>query len=170
MRSDCAESHGHFRMCLLGSMEVLIHGRPVQPVRSRKEQWLLALLALRGGREIERAWLAGTLWPDNLEEQALSYLRRALYDLRQAMGVEAKRVQSPSSRTLRLEMSGANIDVAGFDAALRRGDAKSLDRAVTLYRGPLLEGCNEAWVDIERQSRQPELSSGPGGSRRAVDR
>ena len=38
-----------------------LNGAPLGRLRSRKEQSLLALLTLRYGREVERAWLAGML-------------------------------------------------------------------------------------------------------------
>jgi DNA-binding SARP family transcriptional activator len=47
------------RLRLFGPFEVA----PAGPT-SRKAQWLLALMALRKGGALERAWLAGTLWPD----------------------------------------------------------------------------------------------------------
>jgi predicted ATPase len=49
---------------------------------------------------------------------------------------------------------GATIDVAAFDAALARGDAASLEEAIALYRGPLLEGCTELWACEEREKRE----------------
>ncbi|MBC8104713.1 MAG: hypothetical protein H7Z41_19230, partial [Cytophagales bacterium] len=49
---------------LFGPLSVLVNGQPIPHLRSRKAQWLLALLTLRGGRPVQREWLAGTLWPD----------------------------------------------------------------------------------------------------------
>jgi predicted ATPase len=45
------------------------------------------------------------------------------------------------------------VDLLGFDAAISRGDLRSLESAVALYRGPLLEGCAEEWVLEERERR-----------------
>ena len=42
-------------------------------------------------------------------------------DLRRALGAEASRLQSPTSRTLRLELSGAAVDVLAYEAAIARG-------------------------------------------------
>ena len=39
---------------LFGSFDVRVEGRPLRPLRTRKGQWLLALLALRHGREVDR--------------------------------------------------------------------------------------------------------------------
>jgi DNA-binding SARP family transcriptional activator len=139
---------------LFGPFEARVHGAPLPRLRSRKGQWLLALLALRAGATLERAWLAGTLWPDSPETQALASLRMALTDLRGALGAEAGRVSSPTPQTLRLDLKGAEADVLSFDRAMARGDPVGLEEAVGLYRGPLLDGCAEEWVFQERQPRE----------------
>src|SRR5690242_16270642 len=80
---------------LLGPFDVRLHGNLAPRFRSRKEQWLLALLALRHGAEVDRAWLAGTLWPDSSEAAAYASLRNCLKDLRRALGPQAGRLCSP---------------------------------------------------------------------------
>src|SRR2546425_1428830 len=92
---------------LFGPFELQVNGQPVLRLRSRKGQLLLALLALRAGYEVERSWLAGTLWPDSPESAALANLRSSLKELRQALDAEADRLCSPTSRTLCLDLSGA---------------------------------------------------------------
>jgi predicted ATPase/DNA-binding SARP family transcriptional activator len=139
---------------LFGPFEVLVNGDPLARLRTRKGQWLLALLTLRAGCDLDRAWLAGTLWPDSPEPRAFNNLRVALADLRRALGPEANRLRSPAARSLRLDLTGMEADVVAFDRAINSGAMPSLERAVTLYRGPLLEGCAEEWVFAERQSRE----------------
>jgi DNA-binding SARP family transcriptional activator len=139
---------------LFGPLEVRLHGSPLPRLRSRKGHWLIALLALRAGREVERAWLVSTLWPDSTEEAALANLRNSLVDLRHALGDLKDRLRSPTPYTLSLDLSGADADVLAFDQAIARGDVSSLEQAVALYRGPLLEDCAEAWAFEERQVRE----------------
>src|SRR5437588_5944871 len=139
---------------LFGPFEVRLHGQPLPRLRSRKGQWLLALLTLRQGRGVERSWIAGTLWPDSPEPQALAGLRNSLTDLRRALGPEAHRLRSPTPHSLSLNLEGAMADVVIFDAAIARDDVPSLKQAAALYRGPLLEGCVEEWIFPERQVRQ----------------
>src|SRR5215212_2409891 len=100
---------------LFGSFEARVGGVPLPPLRTRKGEWLLSLLALRAGREIERRWLAGILWPDSPDAQSLRNLRTSLADLRQALGREADRLHAPASQTLCLDLAGAMVDVVGFD-------------------------------------------------------
>jgi predicted ATPase/DNA-binding SARP family transcriptional activator len=153
---------------MFGPFDARLNGEPLPRLRSRKGQWLLALLTLRHGREVDRAWLAGNLWSDNPEPQALASLRASLADLRRALGPEAYRLRSPTHHVVVLDLSAADVDVVAFDAAIARGSTAArvpakpvdegvraaLESAVCLYRGPLLEGCAEEWVAEERRARE----------------
>jgi predicted ATPase/DNA-binding SARP family transcriptional activator len=139
---------------LFGPLEVRLDGHPIPRLRSRKGQWLLALLVLRAGREVERDWLAALLWPESPPDRAAHSLRMSLKDLRRALGPHACRLTTPAPHTLSLDLDGAEVDLLAFDAAVARGDAASLEQAVALYQGPLLEGCAEEWVVQERQVRE----------------
>jgi DNA-binding SARP family transcriptional activator len=142
------------RVNLFGRFEARVHGRPLPHLRTRKGQWLLALLVLRGGAEVEREWLAGLLWPESPTSDGLANLRNSLRDLRQALGTEAARLHAPTPRTLSLDVAGAAIDVLAFDQAIGQGDPASLEDAVAVYRGSLLQGCVEEWAFQERQARE----------------
>src|SRR5262245_46854187 len=139
---------------LFGSMEVRRADEPLPPFRSRAGQWLFALLILHHGREVEREWLAALLWPESSAQQAAYNLRRNLTDLRRVLGPDADRLHSPTFRTLRLDLDGAEVDLIAFERCVRRGDADSLDEAISLYRGPLLEGCAEDWLAGQREPRE----------------
>ncbi len=148
-------SHPHgapLQIRLLGPFAVQVNGQPLPRLNSRKGHWLLALLVLRKGREVERSWVAGTLWPESEETLARYNLRRELSHLRRALGSEAQRLGTTGTHTLRLELSGAEVDVIDFDAAVAQGDPPALRQAVSLYGGLLLEGCTEDWVLPERES------------------
>jgi DNA-binding SARP family transcriptional activator len=117
---------------LFGPFEVLLNGRPLPRLRTRKGEWLLALLALRAGRGLDRAWLADTLWPETPLSQALLNLRVSLNDLRRALGSEAACLGAAEERErgrrriLRLDPAGVAVDVVASDAAVARGDAAAL--------------------------------------------
>ena len=142
------------RISLLGPFRAQVDGKSLPPLRSIKGQHLLALLALRHGRDVPRIWLAETLWPDSLQMDALGSLRQSLTDLRRALETQADRLQSPTRTHLRLDASGVEIDVIAFDAAVKKGGAEAWKQAVGLYRGALLEGAAEAWILGEREARQ----------------
>jgi DNA-binding SARP family transcriptional activator len=139
---------------LFGPLQVRVGGAPLPRLRSRKGFWLLALLTLRAGRDVDRSWLVSTLWPESAEDAGFANLRNTLLDLRQALGPEAARLRAPTPQTLSLDLSGACADVLLFDDAIRRRDPEALEQAVALYRGPFLEGCAQSWAFEERQTRE----------------
>src|SRR5579871_317940 len=143
-----------FEIRLLGGFEVRVDGLPLPRLRYRTGEWALALLALRQGRSVERAWLAAMLWPDSDESNGLFYLRRCLTDLRHALGSEANRLLSPTPRTLRLDLEGAWCDLLQYDRDITSPEAATLEAATNLYRGALLEGCRAEWAIPERQARE----------------
>jgi DNA-binding SARP family transcriptional activator len=103
---------------------------------------------------VRRDWLAWLLWPQRPEAAALANLRNCLKDLRRSLGSEAGRLHTPTARTLSVDLAGAAVDIIAFDQAVVRGDVSSLEEAVALYRGPLLEECAEEWTIPERQQRE----------------
>lgn len=130
------------RLRLFGAFEGEVNGQPLGPLRSRKERLLLALLVLANGRQLPRAVLARDLWPapDHEPGHARRNLRRSVMEVRRALGLEAHRLQAPQTDTLRLELSGAWVDVYQFDQAARSGETEALELALSLYRAPLLSG------------------------------
>ena len=142
------------RVQLLGTFTIRRDGQALPALRTRKEAWLLALLVLKHPQPMDRAWLAGALWPDSDEAQARYNLRRSLSNLRAALGPDAFRLTEPVPHTLGLNLAGAWVDLLAFDAAIRRSDSDSLQEAVALYNGALLEDCGEAWALGERVRRE----------------
>ncbi len=153
MGEVCAESP-KFKIELFGPLSISVNGLRLPPLPSRKGAYLLALLALWHDREIEREYLAGLLWPDSDQEKALYNLRQTLSHLRQGLGTEAFRIESPTRHTLRLNIVGADIDLVAFDEASARQEPEFWRKAVALYRGPLLEGCLEEWIFPARRDRE----------------
>lgn len=117
----------------------------------RKSLALLALLALAGDRGLSRDKLLAYLWPETDPRRAGHRLTQALYALRRDLQVGDLFL---GSAELRLNARLMGSDVAEFVASRRAGQ---LDRAVTLYGGPFLDGFFlngapefERWVDNER--------------------
>ena len=122
---------------LLGPVQVRWRGRPV-PSGGANADALLALLALRGGLR-GREEVSTELWPEG-GGASLAWLRQAIWRLRRAIGDGADQVLLAGHDRLGLapELDLA-VDVAAFEAALAARPSQPV-RAVTLYRGELLEG------------------------------
>lgn len=154
MQGPPSERAAPLSIRLFGSCHVRLNGEPLPRLRSRKGEWLLALLVLHAGQPIGRDWLAENLWPDSLPDGALASLRQSLKDLRTALGTQGGRIQTATGRRLILDLTGAEVDVREFDLRVRAGDVESLQRAIAVYGGPLLEGCHETWILAEREERE----------------
>src|SRR5690349_14547468 len=76
-------------LALMGPPHIARGGHPLQPRLSDRLQALLAYLAVESDRAHPRSLLAGLFWPDSSEAEALSHLRYALSNLRQAIGDRA---------------------------------------------------------------------------------
>ncbi|WP_155370822.1 BTAD domain-containing putative transcriptional regulator [Catellatospora vulcania] len=76
----------HVAVRVLGRFEVLIDEAPGPAWRSRKAQDLLRILVARRGRRVAREELAGLLWPDDDDHQAVAHrLSVALSTLRSVL-------------------------------------------------------------------------------------
>jgi len=142
---------------LFGRFEVFTDGVPMRRLRTHRGNHLLALMALRLGRPIDRSFLAATIWPDSDHSDALYSLRRTLTDLRQALGSAGSAILSPSTSSVQLDVTQTEVDLAEFEAAIKLGDEASVARAAELFRGPLLEEWRFDWLEIERSVREREL-------------
>src|SRR5438552_17377307 len=105
--SEPGEVASALEIRLFGPMEVRLGHEPLPRLRSRKGQWLLALLALRAGRDVDRGWLAATLWPECAEGDGRRNLRQSLHSLRLALGPEAGRLACEATRPLRMDIAEA---------------------------------------------------------------
>jgi DNA-binding SARP family transcriptional activator len=121
-------------------------------ILQRRQVALLAVLALAPGRSASRDKLLALFRPEADAQRARHGLADTVYVIRKALGEDALRSVSDD---LVLDPQRVGSDVAGFAAALAVNDA---ERAVSLYRGPLLDGFHlseapefERWLAGERE-------------------
>lgn len=136
---------------LLGRFALTVEGKATT-VTSRKARGLLALLALRRGKETERVWLAETLWPESSSEKALFNLRQLLVELRKALGSASHFLLSPTPHSLLLAQEGIWVDTEAFRAWATASQPSAQEGAVALYEGPLLPEYHDNWVVEEREA------------------
>ena len=115
---------------------------------------VLAVLASAGDRATSRDRLFALFWPDKDPESAHATLRQALYTLRRDTGEPELTV---GTTELKLNPAALRSDIAEFDVALK---ALDMERAVTRYGGPFLDGVLlrdapefERWAELERDRR-----------------
>jgi TolB-like protein len=124
---------------------------PAGTITQPRSLALLALLANAGERPISRDKVLAYLWPEIEPAKAAHRLAQTLYSLRHDLGVESlvRATHDP-----RLNPQVIRSDLQDFTDALERGDLRA---AVTLYRGPFLDGFYladagefERWAEMER--------------------
>jgi DNA-binding SARP family transcriptional activator/tRNA A-37 threonylcarbamoyl transferase component Bud32 len=133
---------------LLGQFDIRLDGQPAD-LSSQPAQTLLAYLLLNTGVAVRREQLAGLLWPDSLDSSARKNLRNAIWLVRKAIGdqyVVADKTTVAFDTTAPYE-----LDVAILQEQPPDDDQTALIRAVSVYRGDLLPGYYEDWVQLERE-------------------
>ncbi|WAJ34379.1 BTAD domain-containing putative transcriptional regulator [Arthrobacter sp. FX8] len=139
---------GAFELDLIGSWQLRQEGEAVRV--AARQQRLIAALAVRGASF--RNYLAGMLWPERPEPNALESLRMAIHlTTRQLPGLLVK-----NGALLSLDRS-LDVDLHRLRAALKKAQASS-DGASDLLQDfrdvDLLPGWYEDWVVFEQSRLQ----------------
>jgi DNA-binding SARP family transcriptional activator len=143
------------RVELLGGFRVFPDGHASTRPPSARQQQLIAFLVLHArNAPIQRQRIAGSLWPESSDTQALTNLRRELHHLRDARP-RLDGLVDAGSRTLAWRGGpGAVVDLVSFEAAADRGlagDRAGLQEAARLFKGDLLPDCAGEWIHADRE-------------------
>ena len=145
------------RFRVLGPFQVEDDGRPLT-LGSARRRALLALLTLNAGRVVGVERLVDALWGESPPRTAVHVLHVYVSDLRRSLPDEVL-VTAPPGYLLRVPASA--VDLADFERLVSRGRQDlsagdpagamvSLDEALALWRGPVLEDLADAgFVQVE---------------------
>src|SRR5688572_24747247 len=125
---------------VLGGFEARLDPGSVLVLPTKKTQALLTYLALPPGRSHPRDKLANLLWGDMPDAQALGNLRQALARIRRVLPRPLVGALVLDGKTVALDSSIVEIDAGRFEQLVADGKADSVERAVMLYQGDLLDG------------------------------
>lgn len=155
----------HLALALLGPFQATLDGQPIAALTAGRLRALLAYLAVESGQEHSREALAGLLWPERSNREALSALRYALSNLRQAIADPT--TQPPflliTRHTIQFNRaSDAWLDINDFTFSgrepLQAPTIEQLTSAIALYRGEFLAGLAlgdglafEEWLLLKRE-------------------
>lgn len=171
----------HLSLGMLGPFQVTLEGQPVTDFKSNKVRSLLAYLAVEADRPHRREVLAGLLWPEWPDREALSNLRYALSNLRRVIGdrqaeppfllITRDTLQFNPTSDYRLDVNdfGFRTSDSGFpgsEAESQQSKIANLKSAITLYQGDFLEGFSvsdspafEEWVLLTRERLARQVSA-----------
>ena len=161
---------------LLGAMEVRVAGEKLN-IGYTKLHGLLAILAMSAGTPLQRDYLAELLWPDKSGAARRQNLRRALYNLKAALG-ETGHLLCATPQTVTLDSQALWLDVKEFSIDEISGEASTLaehsslpyiaqlKETTNLYRGEFMTGfslpeCPDfgEWLLLQRDSQHRRLLS-----------
>jgi predicted ATPase/DNA-binding SARP family transcriptional activator len=149
------------RIEMLGGLRITQGERVITRFRTQKAASLLAYLAYHLQQAHPREVLIEMLWPGVEPASGRNRLRMALTFLRHPLeppGVPAGAVLIADRTSVRLNPFAVTTDVSEFQTALRQAagaesnDARTrhLTQALELYRGELLPGFYDDWVQTEQ--------------------
>jgi predicted ATPase/DNA-binding SARP family transcriptional activator len=150
-----------WRIELFGGLRLLQNERIVSRFKSTKNGALLAYLAYYHQKPVFREAVTELFWPDAEIEAGRNNLRVALNSLRRQLeppGLATGAVLVADRIHLSLNPSAFTTDIDKYEEALRREQhveddierVKVLNSAVDLYRGDLLAGWQDEWIEPER--------------------
>jgi DNA-binding SARP family transcriptional activator len=148
------------RVTVLGGQQITDDRDGGVRVRSSRALALVAYLAVHAGVPHARQRVAGLLWPDSGDAQALTNLRRELHHLRQVLGDKGS-LQATGRDVCWVDSPTCHADVRAFDAerttalaAAESGDDNAVIEhgasAIAWYCGDLLPGVYDDWLDEAR--------------------
>jgi len=156
------------RLYLFGRFEALVDSLPIRGLEARKIQELFSYLILAKRRPIQRERLADRLWPNVDARRCKKYLRQALWQLQRVVADDGR---GPGQRLLVVDQEWIEInpeadlwvDVLEFEQAYENTIGtmtgrlcpqvrETVQAAVELYRGELLEGWYHNWCLYPRDA------------------
>ncbi len=160
----------HLRVSLFGKFCVQYDEEPLDGLEARRVQELFCYLLLYRQRPHPREALAELLWGENCTANSRKYLRQALWQLQAAL---EKHIDTAQYTALLVDaewvqwnpLANLWLDVALFEEVssqvrgvpgqmLTPETAHSVQLAVQLYKGALLDGWYQDWCLFERERFQ----------------
>jgi TolB-like protein/DNA-binding SARP family transcriptional activator len=139
---------GGFTACTSSGQAVVVSGK--------KNQALLAYLAMNAGKRLSREKLINLLWSDRGDSHARSSLRQALFALRRDLvGIDPTPLVFDGD-IVTVNLSAISTDLAKFERLATSGAVADLSFAAQLYGGEFLDGVVvrdpvfEEWLATER--------------------
>jgi len=140
---------GGFTACLSSGQTVTVSGR--------KNQALLAYLAMNAGKGLLREKLINLFWSDRDDSHARSSLRQSLFALRRYLAGIDPPPFVLSGDVISADTAAISADVTRFEQLVTSGSVTDLRFAAKLYEGDLLDGmvvrdpAFQEWLAMERE-------------------
>lgn len=143
---------------ILGDFRMRSESGSLVNISARKSQAMLAYLGVKPTQLVSRDKMAAILWSSTATEQARQSLRQTLSSLRKELAHISpdRKILVEEGDFLSLDPALVHVDAAEFEKHAASTHEDALSKAVSLYRGDLLEGFEldeerfDQWVIAER--------------------
>ncbi|TXK76767.1 tetratricopeptide repeat protein [Paenibacillus sp. N3.4] len=135
-----------YRIQLLGTFQCFYNDKPFERMLTTRQQLLFAYFLLHPDIPINRKHLAFMFWPDTSEPQALTNLRKLIYDLRKCLPISDTFLEMNGSQITWHSLEQCSVDALDFNQMAESVEIADLKRAIASYQGELLPGHDEEWV------------------------
>ena len=122
--------------------------------RTKKTEELFAYLLCNRGNFVRKERIAEDLWPEYKPEKSVSLFYTTQYYLKKqldALGF-TKLLQIEYGK-IKMNTDFIRCDMWAFEELIKNNDdIEKLEKAITLYKGPLFENCAYSWIlEIQQQ-------------------
>ena len=152
---------------LFGQFSICCDDKALEDLIPGKAQELFCYLLTHRGRPIAREVLASVLWGDCTTERSKQYLRKALWQLQSSLNnsskvngqifqIDSKSVSVRSDADLWVDLFQFELACSLEDVSEKTSASQmsTVEAALDLYRGDLLEGWYQDWCLYERERLQ----------------
>ncbi|MEM1253370.1 MAG: BTAD domain-containing putative transcriptional regulator [Cyanobacteria bacterium P01_H01_bin.21] len=153
------------KICLFGGLTITYQQQPLKNLGSSRTQSLLVYLLLHRHTIQSRQQIAFSLWPNSLDGQARTNLRKELHNLRRHLPQAETYLEISASQLSWQNQAPFWLDVEVFEQVLAEVDNQpevatisSLEQAVSLYTGDLLPAVYDEWLYPLRENFQQQFS------------
>jgi TolB-like protein/Tfp pilus assembly protein PilF len=152
------------RINLIGEFQCLDKDGQVLDISAAKDQGVIAILTLSESHSCSRSRIIDLLWSDRSKEQALASVRQSLWSLKKVLGDSADSLLRVDRKKIGLNPGPVRTDIDEFRELIKSPESESLEKAVSLHRGDLLEGLViqdrqwQEWLTRERENLRAGLA------------
>lgn len=137
---------------MLGSFFCLYDQKPLKKIPTGKQQLIFAFLLLHSDVPLNKKQLAFQFWPDSTEQQALTNLRKILFELKKILPAADDHLDVKDGHITWYSNERCLIDVLEFEKKINSQKQSDLKQALDAYQGEFLPGYYDDWI-IERREK-----------------
>lgn len=137
---------------MLGTFHCLYNDKPLAKIPTGRQQLLFAYLLLHSDIPVSRKQIAYLFWPDTSEQQAMTNLRKLLFDLKRLLPASDLHLQLQGDQVTWHCLELCEIDVRIIENIIDSPIRAHWEHAAASFQGELLPGQDADWVINRRET------------------